>query len=132
MLKNKAARERYEHLYVPFMDWLVHIRIDWTDPGHLRPEVRQTLLRMLLDSAEYMGSESSKLLMPFYEANSNLDSLDIDHNQHYLVSAPKEYRRLYFAMSSALLKEGTILANTLKLPDMPGTIAKQFGLDRQS
>ncbi|WP_125579188.1 hypothetical protein [Lacticaseibacillus suibinensis] len=125
-LRNAAARERYDHLYIPFMDWLVHVPLSWADPGHYSSDVRWALMKLLLENAQYMGPDSAELLMSLYDANSNLDALDVDHNQRYLLTAPKEYRQLFAAMSRALLSEASQLARVLQLPDLPKAIEAGF------
>lgn len=123
--KIEACRERYNHLYLPFMNWLIHVPLTWVPPIRYTVKERHNLMSLLLDNAQFMGDESSKLLIRFYDAHLNLDEFDINKNPNYSY-APPEYQNQFNLMANALLKESTKLAKTLKLPELPKTISAMY------
>ncbi|MCI2170649.1 hypothetical protein [Schleiferilactobacillus perolens] len=123
--KIKIAERRYDNLYLPFMDWLVHIPLDWAEPSHYKVEFRKKLMSLLLDNAQYMGEDSASELHRFYTAHSNLESLDLDRNANF-IDAPRQYSELFNLLTLELLSEAQELSNTLGLPDLAGAIYASF------
>lgn len=125
--KIQASRERYENLYIPFIQWLARAPLDWLSPWHYSPKLRSSLMNLLLENVQYLGKESSRVLLPLYDAHLNLDKLDVDKDSRYLLTAPKDYTEQFDLMAVTLLKEATQLSKELRLPDLAGTIAKSLG-----
>lgn len=128
--KVEACRERYNHLYLPFMNWLVHAPLTWVSPVRYTVEERLKLMKLLLDNAQFMGDESSKLLIAFYDSHLKLDEFDINKNPNY-PNAPIEYQNQFNLMANTLLEEGTKLAKTLRLPELPKTISAMYGQQQE-
>jgi hypothetical protein len=123
--KMKAYKERYDNLYIPFMNWLVHYPLSWINPRKYTIRERQAFIKLLLDNSQFMGKKSSKLLIDFYNAHLDLDEFDIRKNQNYFKS-PAEYEEQFYLMANALLEESTQVSAKLKLPDMPATISAMY------
>lgn len=125
--KITAAKERYQHLYIPYMNWLVHAPLNWVSPGGYKPKYRNQVITLLLDNAQFMGEKSSKLLTPFYDAHLNLYEFEEEKNFLHL-TAPGDYNDLFIQMSYALLDEAAELSKQLKLPNLSATIAESYQL----
>lgn len=121
----KAAQERYDNLYVPFVKWIVRAPLNWLSPVHYSPKFRLELLNLLLDNAQYMGEESSKILMPLYDAHLKLDNFESEALPE-LARAPMAYTEEFQFMTVVLLAEATKVSKVLRLPDMAGTVYKSL------
>ncbi|RHW45291.1 hypothetical protein DS832_07920 [Bombilactobacillus bombi] len=74
------------------MKWLVYASSNWVSPEAYKPEVRQQLIKFLLDNAQYMENESSNLLMDLYDISLKLDEIDIDKNINSMnINAIRDY-----------------------------------------
>ncbi|XRJ96364.1 hypothetical protein ACPBEI_08165 [Latilactobacillus sakei] len=117
--RTKIYRERYDNLYIPFINWIVHSPLDWNSPGLYKPEIRGKLLNLLLDNSQYMGEKSGSTLKSLYNAHLELYEIDVNHNMNISnVTAPSDYNNLFNEMSFYLLEESSQLASKLQLPDL--------------
>lgn len=123
--KILAAKERYQHLYIPYMRWLVHAPLNWVSPGMYKPKYRDQVMALLLDNAQFMGLKSSQLLPNFYDAYLNLHEFEEEINFNHTTAAT-DYNDCFISMSYALLKEATEVSTKLKLPNLAATIAASY------
>lgn len=118
-LRIKVYRERYDNLYAPFINWLVHSPLDWNSPGRYTPAVRRSLMKLLLENSKYMGEKSGSILKPLYDVHLKLNEVDIDRNINTdNVTSPTKYNDLFIEISYCLLEESSQLSCKLQLPDL--------------
>lgn len=125
--KIDAARERYQNLYLPFMNWIIHAPLDWVSPGAYKPEIRFKLMQLILENSQYMGNESIELLNPLYDAYLRLYDLDVKKiNIAKNIPSPGEYNDLFNSITILLLQEATTISDTLKLPNQAEYVLKYY------
>lgn len=126
--KIVAAKERYQHLYIPYMRWLVHAPLNWVSPGIYKSKYRDQVMTLLLDNAQFMGLKSSQFLPNLYDAYLNLyefeQEIDFTHT-----TAVTDYNDCFISMSHALLEEATELSKKLKLPNLAATTAASYQIE---